>query len=185
MGGKMIKLLIGGSPCTYWKDVVGYEGIYQVSDTGKVKRVGKKELKPKIEKNGYVRFHLSKNGIAKMELAHRLVAQAFIPNPLNYKTVNHIDENKQNNCVSNLEWCDMTYQNRYGQGAINRNKAKEKPVFQFDKNGNFIKKFDSVKIAAQELNLSESSIHCVCKKQRRYKSTGGYVFAYEKGDDVL
>lgn len=177
----MIKLLLGGSPCTYWKPVVGYEGYYEVSNTGLVRRIKGNILKPKIEKNGYVRYHLSQNGKAKTILAHRIVALAFIPNPNNYPTVNHKDENKENNQVDNLEWCDMPYQNRYGQGAINRNKAKEKPVLQYDKDGNFIKKFDSVKKAATELNLNESSIHYVCKKQRRYKSTGGYIFKYENG----
>lgn len=164
-----------------WRDIEEYQGIYEVSTNGQVRRKNGKILKPKIERTGYVRYHLSKNGLSKSLLAHRIVAQAFLPNPNNYKTINHIDENKSNNNINNLEWCDMSYQNRYGQGAINRNKAKEKPVLQYDKEGNFIKRFDSVKKAAIELNLNQSSIHCVCKKQRRYKSTGGYIFKYENG----
>lgn len=173
-----IKLLIGGSPCTYWKPVVGYEDLYEVSNTGKVRRKGKEELTPQTTQIGYIRFHLSKSGKAKSILAHRIVAKAFIENPMGYKTVNHKDENKGNNNVENLEWCDMSYQNKYGKGAIARNKFKEKPVCQYTKDGEFIARFDSVKIAAQKLNLNESSIHCVCKGTRRYKSTGGYIFKY-------
>lgn len=164
-----------------WKPIKGYEGVYEVSDNGDVRRNNGKILKPKVEKNGYVRFHLSHKGVARSVSAHRIVAEAFIDNPNHHKTVNHKDENKRNNSVSNLEWCDMRYQNTYGVGAIRRNKAKEKPVLQYTKNGEFIKRFDSVKKAAEELGLNESNIHCVCKQIRRYKSTGGYVFKYEGG----
>ena len=164
---------------TIWKPVKGYEGFYEVSDYGAVRRVGGGIIKPKKESNGYRRYHLSKNGVAKSILAHRIVAIAFIENPYGYKTVNHINEDKSDNRVENLEWCDMSYQNSYGIGAINRNKFKEKPVLQYTKDGQFVKRFDSVKKAAIELGLNESSIHCVCKGTRRYKSTGGYVFKYE------
>lgn len=163
-----------------WKPVVGYEGFYEVSNYGAVRRVGGNVLKPKVESNGYVRYHLSKNGVAKSILAHRMVAIAFIDNPCGYKTVNHIDEDKTNNKVTNLEWCDMAYQNRYGVGAINRTKFKEKPVLQYTKDGKFIKRFESVKKAATELGLHESSIHFVCKGQRRYKHTGGFAFKYDE-----
>lgn len=164
---------------TIWKPVIGYEGLYEVSDFGAVRRVGGKTLKPKTESNGYRRYHLSKKGVDKTILAHRIVAMAFIENPFGHKTVNHINEDKSDNRVENLEWCDMSYQNRYGIGAINRNKFKEKPVSQYTKDGQFIKTFDSVRKAAIELGLNESSIHSVCKGVRRYKSTGGYVFKYE------
>lgn len=161
-----------------WKPVFGYEGLYEVSDFGAVRRVGGKMLTPKKESNGYIRYHLSKKGVDKSILAHRIVAIAFIENPLGYKTVNHINEDKSDNRVENLEWCDMSYQNSYGTGAINRNKFKEKPVLQYTKDGQFIKKFDSVKKAAIELGLHETCIHCVCKGQRGYKQTGGFVFKY-------
>ena len=164
---------------TEWKSVNGYEEIYEVSDYGAIRRVGGKILKPKQEANGYRRYHLSKNGVAKSILAHRIVALAFIENPHGYDTVNHINEDKSDNRVENLEWCDMSYQNRYGIGAINRNKFKEKPVLQYTKDGQFVRRFDSVKKAAIELGLQETSIHCVCKGIRRYKSTGGYVFKYD------
>lgn len=115
-------------------------------------------------------------------MAHRIVAIAFIENPHGHRTVNHINEDKSDNRVENLEWCDMSYQNKYGIGAINRNKFKEKPVLQYTKDGQFLKRFDSVKKAAIQLGLTESSIHCVCKGIRRYKSTGGYVFKYDTNE---
>ena len=125
-----------------WKDIKGYEGLYQVSNLGRVKSleriiinsIGKKKtvneiiLKPiQISKNiTYVRVNLCKNGIKKLYSVHRLVAEAFIPNPNNLPEVNHKDENKQSNFVyinengtvdlekSNLEWCTAKYNMNYG-----------------------------------------------------------------------
>ena len=181
MMSKKIRILMGGSPCTHWTPVVEYENTYEVSVFGEVRRIKTgKILKPKIEKNGYVRIRLSQNGIAKSKLLHRIVAKAFIPNPLNHNTVNHKDEKKQNNKMDNLEWVSMSYQNSYGVGAICRNKFKEKPVNQYDLNGNFIKRWNSIKEVAESKGLNPSSIVCVCKGKRRYKSTGGYMFKYEE-----
>ena len=145
-----------------WKPVANYEGFYEVNRNGDVRRVGKEKLiHRKQEANGYIRVHLSKHGVSKSILLHRIVAVAWIDNPNGYDTVNHIDENKSNNNASNLEWRNMKYQNTYGNGAIARNKAKEKPISQWDKNGNFIKCWDSIKSAAEALNLSQTSINCV------------------------
>lgn len=91
-----------------WKDIKGYEGLYQVSNLGRVKSVKRNlTLKP-CNRNRYLIVLLSKNGIKKAINVHRLVAQAFIPNPDDKRTVNHIDGNKQNNCVDNLEWCSQS-----------------------------------------------------------------------------
>ena len=112
-----------------WKDIEGYEGLYQVSNKGRVKslsrlvvRVGKPNYitKEKILKcselkgTGYPAVKLGSNNNFKSMLVHRLVAQAFIPNPDNLPQVNHKDEIRTNNCVDNLEWCDSKYNNNYG-----------------------------------------------------------------------
>jgi hypothetical protein len=117
-----------------WKPIPGYEGYYEVSNTGKVRSLtrtvimkdGKprpikgRELKPKIN-NGYPTVNLSKNGTVKTIRIHRLVALTFIPNPDNLPIINHKDENKQNNNVNNLEWCTYEYNNNYGNNAPAKN----------------------------------------------------------------
>lgn len=96
-----------------WKPVVGYEGLYEVSSYGRVRRVNKDLLKLQNVK-GYNQVCLYKNGISTGLRVHRLVAQAFLPNPDNLPQVNHKDEDKTNNNVDNLEWCDNKYNNNYG-----------------------------------------------------------------------
>lgn len=102
-----------------WKDIKGYEGKYQVSNLGRIKSLSyrntgiSKILVPKINK-GYYEIGLYLNGIRKMFFVHRLVALTFIPNPNNLPQINHIDEDKTNNCVDNLEWCTQAYNNIYG-----------------------------------------------------------------------
>lgn len=94
-----------------WKDIPEYEGLYQISNYGRVKslnyrRMNKENiLKPRVDKKGYIHYALKKNKMTKEYKAHRLVALMFIPNPCNKKQVNHKDFNKQNNFVDNLEWC--------------------------------------------------------------------------------
>lgn len=101
-----------------WKDVAGYEGLYQVSNLGRVRRFYKNgkehQLKPQPCGFGYRFVILCKNGIRKQLLLHRLVAMAFIPNPGKLPEVNHKDEIKTNNCVDNLEWCARKYNINYG-----------------------------------------------------------------------
>lgn len=110
-----------------WKDIVGYEGLYQVSNLGNVKSLqrlektkdGKSRIRNgrimKFSKSQYYQLDLCKNGFITKYSVHRLVAQAFIPNPNNYPCINHKDENKLNNTVENLEWCTYSYNSRYGE----------------------------------------------------------------------
>ena len=111
-----------------WKDIEGYEGMYQVSNLGRVKSLERyyvscrgltqllheKILKQYIKKTGYVHIVLCKNGVHKTYLLHRIVASAFLPNPDNLPQINHKDENQLNNTVSNLEWCTSSYNINYG-----------------------------------------------------------------------
>lgn len=113
-----------------WKDVRGYEGIYQVSSCGEVLRLrsldsrghlrNSKILKQTKTKDGYMQLGLHKNGKEQKVLVHQLVAAAFLDNPNNYVEVNHKDENKQNNSVSNLEWCNHKYNANYGTSQARR-----------------------------------------------------------------
>ena len=103
-----------------WKPVEGYEGLYEISNLGRVKslnynRTGvEKVLKPENDKDGYLRVVLYRNGKRKMFQVHRLVSTAFIPNPLGLPEVNHKDENPSNNVVGNIEWCNRLYNNNFG-----------------------------------------------------------------------
>ena len=93
-----------------WKDIEGYEGYYQVSNLGRVKQIKfNRLLKLCCDNYGYLIVVLSKNGIHRTRTVHRLVAETFIPNESNYPQVNHKDENKTNNNVTNLECCDNKY----------------------------------------------------------------------------
>jgi hypothetical protein len=109
-----------------WKDIEGYEGLYQVSNLGRVKslarykqnhsklqKVNERLLSPRFRRNYYV-VALCKEGTVKNVSVHRLVAETFIPNPNNYPIINHKDENSLNNCINNLEWCTYQYNNTYG-----------------------------------------------------------------------
>lgn len=100
-----------------FKDIKGYEGLYQVSNMGNVKSLNKRKgriLKPQKDSDGYLQVNLYKQGKLKHHKIHRLVAQAFIDNPNNYEEVNHRDEDKTNNNVTNLEWCTRLYNHNYG-----------------------------------------------------------------------
>ena len=106
-----------------WRVVPGYEGLYEVSNIGNVRNVRRnKLLRLQKTNNGYIRVVLSKNGIKTGFQVHRLIAQAFLPNPDNLPQINHKDEDKTNNNVTNLEWCDAKYNNNYGS---RKDKARE------------------------------------------------------------
>ena len=123
----------------FWKDIKGYEGFYQVSNLGRVKSLSRsiyyskgytvyrkgKIKKPSFDKNGYPQIGLCKNGTVITRKIHRLVAEAFIPNPENKPEINHKDENKTNNYVDNLEWVTEKENVNYGYGAKRRAKSNQ------------------------------------------------------------
>ena len=157
----------------FWKDIEGYEGIYQVSNLGRVKRVTTgRILKGCKDRGGYLVVSLSKNGMYKTHKIHRLVAQAFIPNQENKPDVNHIDEDKANNLYSNLEWVTAKENNNHGT-RIERTSHKIKAIDIVNGEYNI---YCSIRDCSRKLGLSQGNI-CQCLKGRR-KQTGGYIFEY-------
>lgn len=168
-----------------WCDVPDYEGMYQVSNTGKVKSLSRiiktsngklyhrKEniLKPFYEKRGYMRVKLCKNGTEKMFCVHRLVATCFIPNVYNREQVNHIDGNKTNNNASNLEWCtnEQNMKHAWECGLREHRKRKVRCL-----NNNEV--YSSIKEASLTLNIVESGISNVVRGVRKHYK--GYKFEY-------
>ena len=173
-----------------WKPKKDYEGLYEVSNLGRVKslnyrRTGKAELlKPYKTKDGYLKVLLYKDGKRKKILVHRLVAETFLPNPNNLPFINHKDENKTNNFVGtpendykdgNLEWCTREYNNNYGTRNERVAKARLKPVLQLSLKGEFIREWKSAKECGWN-GYSQSKV-CLCCQGKR-KSHKGFKWCY-------
>lgn len=164
-----------------YKDIEGYEGLYQVSNLGNVKSLKnnktKKEkiLKPAI-RNGYKKVDLRKNKTKKTYSIHRLVAQAFIENPNNYPCINHKDECKTNNVVSNIEWCSYKYNSNYGSCIKRIAKALSKKVYQYSKEGELIAVWESTMECGRN-GFKQSSVVSCCNGER--KSHKGYIWSYK------
>ena len=139
-----------------WKDVKGYEGLYKVNEAGDVVSIerrgnwrGTHIMIPMNDKRGYRQLCLTKNGKAKTIKIHRLVAEAFIPNPNNFPEVNHIDEDKWNCHVSNLEWCDRLHNMRHGT----RIQRMSTPVAMCSENGEIVNIYPSIQEACRKNNF--------------------------------
>ncbi len=170
-------------------DFIGYP-LYDITDEGTVISLsyrghGKEHpMKPHKDTKGYYQVKLRNEFGSQQLLIHRLVAMAFIPNPKNFPQINHKDEDKTNNNVSNLEWCTNEYNFHYGTGIERRGKAlkgKPKPWFQkrveqLDVQGNHIAFFDSVREAQRQTGAHGISSVCLCKP--RYYTSGGYKWRY-------
>lgn len=139
-----------------WMDVVGYKNLYQVSNIGRVKRLkGNRCLSDRVLKHssvgdGYCRVALCKNGNPKTRFVHRLVAIAFIPNPKNKATVNHIDSNRLNNRINNLEWMTMTENSNHGFLFGNKRRGE-------DEHNSKLTNKEVLEIRTSKLNQSELS----------------------------
>ena len=189
-----------------WRDVKGYEGLYQVSNEGRVKSLERdivlcndgrirhqeeKLLRPGVDGKGYLFVVLCKDGKKKTQKVHRLITEAFIPNPLNLPQVNHKDEDKTNNRVfinedgtidqdkSNLEWCTNEYNHNYGtrnQRASERiAEARSKQVYQYTLDGTLVKIWSSTKECGRN-GFGQSLISACCNGKR--KQHKGFRWSY-------
>lgn len=181
-----------------WKPVKGFEGLYEVSNLGRVRSLDRKvrnrggfALKKgkilsdaAVSGHGYRKVGLWKDNMGTNALVHRLVAEAFIPNPDNLPEVNHKDENPRNNCVENLEWCDGYYNMTYG--TLQQRKADKlrgrpigsQPILQYSKDGELIARYDSALKAAEAINGDNSAI-CKCANGK-VKTSYGFVWKWEQ-----
>ena len=157
-----------------WRSIAGYEGLYEVSNLGSVRslKFGKTKILKPGRVGGYLMVVLCKDGKVRCMKVHRLVASAFIPNPLGLETVNHIDEDKTNNDVSNLEWMSRTDNVAYSQPQW-----AERQVRMLDKStGEPLATFPSLIEAARVAGISVGNICSCCRG--KLKSAGGYVWRY-------
>lgn len=178
-----------------WKDIEGYEGLYQVSNFGRVQSLDRvvnskrgwskfvkgRELRLAKHHYGYSQVSLLKNNRSKSAWVHSLVAKAFLPNPKGYPMINHIDEDKSNNLVTNLEWCDARHNARHGSciariSMAQRNDPKKSlPVKQIDAiSGEVLTVYPSIAEAARCTGIGENAIRCVVKHKPHCFTAGGY-----------
>lgn len=180
-----------------WKPIPNYEGFYEVSNLGRIRRVEHQDknghtyrmriLKPANTGTGYKHVHLSKNGNTKWFQVHRLVAEVFCEKPNGMDVVNHLDNDPSNNRADNLEWTDYkgnmqhaSKQGRMGWQPENLAKAcetKKIPVIAISKNGKK-QRFESSAEAARKLGVQRSHIAACCRQEYGYKTVGGYRFEY-------
>ena len=166
------------------RDIIGYEGEYAVTSCGKVWSYKRQRfLVGSTSPEGYKRVTLSQNGHKRTIEVHRLVAQAYIPNPTGLPQVNHKDEIKAHNFIGNLEWCDAKYNANYGTGIVravanrSRTPGRKRPIYCIELN----KEFESQAQAVREFNLCATTLNRVLSGKRQ--TCGGYHWRFVKSED--
>ena len=155
-----------------WRDVVGYEGLYQVSNLGRIFSFNKQSIMKFYDHHGYKRLKLRSLGKNKDFAVHRIVAMAFLPNPFNLPFINHKDENKENNRLDNLEWCTAKYNADY---------SISKPVAQYTKQGELVAIYISAREASMWTGINDATIGCVVCHLKT-KSAGGFLWKFAEKD---
>ena len=161
-----------------WRPVVGYEKTHLVSNKGRVySLLGKRMLSPYISNTGYYMVMLKSGKDRRGKTVHRLVAEAFICNPDSLPIVNHIDENKLNNRVENLEWCTYRYNMNYSKVHGKMIASIVKPVYQYDMDMNLVAVYESASDVQRKTGYSRGNIWCACQdpKRTRYNSHWSYA----------
>ena len=152
------------------KDIKNYEGLYAITSCGKIWSYrSKRFLRPVTNAKGYLKVGLSKNGQKKMYFIHRLVAQAYLPNPEGLPQVDHIDNDKTHNYLNKLQWITNRDNNR---------KSKSKPILQYDLDGNFIREWPSATDVGKEFRKGINN----CLKGRA-KTSYGYIWRYKNEEE--
>lgn len=174
------------------RDVVGFEQYYAVSSDGRIIakprtimrsnnriwHLDERELKPHDNGNGYLSVLLYDENHKERKYVHRLVAEAFIPNPDNLPQINHKDENKKNNSVENLEWCTCYYNLTYGTHLQRVADAQSMPVLQFTDDGIFVNRFKSAMDASRQTGIPQRNISTACSRTTHYAN--GFIWILEK-----
>lgn len=184
-----------------WKDIKGYEGFYQVSNLGRIKRIEKqitmynkntkynkvikeKELKQTKNKKGYLYVSLCKNGEIKKQRVHRLVAEAFLEKKDGFNEINHRNEKRHDNRAENLEYCTHVYNLNYGNHnqklskTLRENNKNKIKIIQMDRKGNILNEYESLMDASRSTNIPEPNICACCKGI--YKQTHNFIFKYKE-----
>ena len=167
-----------------WKDIAGYEGFYKVSDKGNVysveridsrgRRIGGIILKPRYARDGYIQAGLCKNGMRKYKYVHRLVSEAFIPNPESLPEINHIDEVKDNNNVENLEWCTREHNLNHGTRTERAVQAQSKKVRAVNIKTGEVIRFKSTSEAGRK-GYNKGGVSAACRGYYKDGRTGKLI----------
>ncbi len=182
-----------------WKDIEGFEGLYQVSNKGRVKSLereliyinGRRHLyketilKSIRQNTGYYTVTLHKDRVANIKFVHRLVAQAFLPNPQSLPQVNHKDEDPSNNKLENLEWCSASYNMNYGtikqrlrERELNHPKLS-KAVCQYTLDGELVATYPSAMEAMRQGGFHRGHIDECCNRSKYYKTHKGFIWRFK------